>query len=131
MKNSFNLIALFCLAITAHAQQKLLSPKEFLGYELGERFTRHDQAVAYYRHVADVMPNVVLYQYGETNEHRPLVYAIVTSQENFANLEQIRVDNLRRAGLESGTAAGDKKAIVWMSYNVHGNEASGMEAVPP
>lgn len=128
MKNSFNLIALLCLAMTAHAQQKLLSPGEFLGYGLGDRFTRHDQAVAYYRHVADVMPNVVLYQYGETNEHRPLVYAIVTSQENFANLEQIRIDNLRRAGIESGAPSGNKKAVVWMSYNVHGNEASGMEA---
>jgi hypothetical protein len=128
MKNSFNLIVLLCLAIAAPAQQKLLSPKDFLGYELGERFTRHDRAVAYYRHVADVMPNVELYQYGETNEHRPLVYAVVTSQENFKNLEQIRLNNLRRAGMESGAPSADKKAIVWLSYNVHGNEASGMEA---
>jgi hypothetical protein len=128
MKNSFALIVLLCLATTSLAQQKLLSPKEFLGYELGDRFTRHDQAVAYYRHVAEVMPNVELFQYGETNEHRPLVYAIVTSPENFSKLEQIRLNNLRRAGIEAGSPAADKKAIVWLSYNVHGNEASGMEA---
>lgn len=127
MKNSLSLLVLVCVSIAAPAQ-KLLSPKEFLGYELGERFTRHDQAVAYYRHVADVMPNVELRQYGETNEHRPLVYAIVTSQENFGKLEQIRLDNLRRAGMDAGAPSGDKKAIVWLSYNVHGNEASGMEA---
>ena len=107
--------------------QKLLTPKEFLGYELGDRFTRHHRVMDYYKHVADVMPNVDLVQYGETYEHRPLVYAVVASAENFQNLEQIRKDNLRRAGVESGTTT-TKVAIVWLSYNVHGNEANSLEA---
>jgi len=74
------------------------------------------------------MPNVTLTQYGETYENRPLVYAVVTSAENFAKLESIRTDNLRRAGLAEGTPSADRKAIVWLSYNVHGNEASSLEA---
>lgn len=122
------IFSFFLLSATlVGAQQKLLSPKEFLGYDLGDRFTRHHRVVEYYKQVADAMPNVEVVQYGETNEHRPLVYAIVTSPENFQNLEQIRKDNLRRAGLESGTPT-TKVAIVWMSYNVHGNEANSMEA---
>lgn len=108
--------------------QKLLSPKEFLGYDLGDRFTPHHRAMEYFKHVSDEMPNVELIEYGETYEHRPLVYAIVTSAENFKNREQIRLDNLRRTGLAEGAASGDKKAIVWMSYNVHGNESSSLEA---
>jgi hypothetical protein len=126
MKKIFTLSFLL-LAWSATAQQKLQSPSEFLGYELGDRFTRHHRAVDYYKHVAGVMPNVELYSYGETYEHRPLVYAVVTSPENFKNLEQIRLDNLRRAGVESG-APTTKVAIVWMSYNVHGNEANSLEA---
>lgn len=118
----------FLLAATAAAQQKLLSPKEFLGYELGDRFTRHHRVVDYFRQVADAMPNVDLVTYGETYEHRPLVYAVVTTPENFNNLEQIRTDNLKRAGLLEGSPSADKKAIVWLSYNVHGNEANSMEA---
>ena len=82
----------------------------------------------YYKHVAEVMPNVDLIQYGETYEHRPLIYAVVTSPENFKNLEQIRLDNLKRTGLTEGAPSADKKAIVWLSYNVHGNEASSTEA---
>lgn len=122
-------LIMLCLVSTlSQAQQKLLSPKEFLGYELGERFTRHHRVIEYYKHVADVMPNVDLVQYGETYEYRPLVYAVVTSPENFKNLDQIRQDNLRRTGLAEGTPAGDKKAIVWLSYNVHGNEANSLEA---
>jgi hypothetical protein len=65
--------------------------------------------------------------YGNTYEHRPLIYAIITSPENFEKLEQIRLDNLRRAGMEQGSPS-TKVAIVWMSYNVHGNEANSLEA---
>jgi hypothetical protein len=122
-------LVIFCLTTSfINAQQKLLSPKEFLGYELGERFTRHHRVVEYYKHVADVMENVSLTQYGETYEYRPLIYAVVTSPENFKNIEQIRTDNLKRATLLDGTASADKKAIVWLSYNVHGNEANSLEA---
>jgi hypothetical protein len=119
---------LFILISCCSFGQKLLSPKEFLGYEPGERFTRHHRVVEYFKHVADVMPNVEFEQYGETYEHRPLIYVTITSSENFKNLEQIRTDNLRRAGVVEGNASSDKKAIVWLSYNVHGNEASSLEA---
>src|SRR5436190_291632 len=121
------LCCLLCV-MGAAAQQKLLSPKAFLGYDLGDRFTRHHRVVEYFKQVADAMPNVDLVVYGETYEHRQLVYAVVTSPENFNNLEQIRTDNLKRAGLMEGAPSADKKAIVWLSYNVHGNEANSMEA---
>jgi hypothetical protein len=122
------LIGLFIVCMFAAKAQKLLSPKEFLGYELGERFTPHYRVIEYFRHVAETMPNVDVKQYGETYEHRPLVYAVITSEENFKNIEQIRLNNLKRTGLTEGTPSNDKKAIIWLSYNVHGNEASSLEA---
>ncbi|NJM25099.1 MAG: zinc carboxypeptidase, partial [Bacteroidia bacterium] len=128
MKKVFTVLFLYLVIGQSFAQSSLQSPKEFLGYELGARFTRHHRVVEYFKHVADVMPNVSFQQYGETYEHRPLVYVVVTSPENFKNLDQIRQDNLKRAGAMEGTAAGDKKAIVWLSYNVHGNEANSLEA---
>jgi hypothetical protein len=127
MKKFPVLALLFSMALSGFAQQQLLKPNEFLGYELGERFTRHHRVVEYFQHVASVIPNVELYKYGETYEYRPLVYAVITSPENLKNLEQIRLDNLRRTGLESGTPS-TKIPIVWLSYNVHGNEASSIEA---
>lgn len=126
MKKFPVLALLFSIALSGYAQQ-LLKPNEFLGYELGDRFTPHHRVVEYFQHVASVIPNVELYKYGETYEYRPLVYAVVTSPENLKNLEQIRLDNLRRTGLESGTPS-TKIPIVWLSYNVHGNEASSIEA---
>ena len=115
-------------SLAGFSQVKLQSPAEFLGYELGDRFTHHYRVVEYFKHVDDAAGNVKVIQYGETYEHRPLLYAIVASPENFNNLEQIRQDNLKRAGTLEGTPSGNKVAIVWLSYNVHGNEASSIEA---
>lgn len=108
--------------------QKLLSPEEFLGYELGDRFTPHYRMVNYFKHVDEVMANVEVRQYGETFEHRPLLYTIITSGENFSQLEQIRTDNLKRTGMIQGSPSSSKKTVVWLSYNAHGNEASSLEA---
>ncbi|MFZ5972194.1 MAG: M14 family metallopeptidase [Bacteroidota bacterium] len=121
------LLTLLGVAACVWASAQLQSPDQFLGYELGSRFTRHHRMVEYFQHVDAATPNVVVKQYGETYEHRPLIYAIVASEENLKNIEQIRQDNLRRAGLLDGTPS-TKVAIVWLSYNVHGNEANSMEA---
>lgn len=112
----------------AQAQTKLQSPEEFLGYELGSRFTRHHRVVEYFYQVAQAVPaQVAVKQYGETYEHRPLIYAVIASPENLKNIDQIRQDNLKRTGLVEGQAA-TQVAIVWLSYNVHGNEANSTEA---
>jgi hypothetical protein len=126
--NKFLALVLCPLALSASGQVKLMSPKEFLGYELGERFTRHHRVVEYFKHVADVVPNIDFHQYGETYEGRPLIYVVISSPENYKNLEQIRLNNLRLAGVSEGSSSGTKTAIVWLSYNVHGNEANSMEA---
>ncbi len=110
--------------LTAVAQTQ--SPAAFLGYEIGERFTPHHRVVAYFEHVAATSDLVQLTNYGTSYEWRPLVAAFVSSSANIANLEQIRTDNLKRAGIEAGNPEG-KTPIIWLSYNVHGNEAVASE----
>lgn len=116
---------IFSLCLGAFAQ--LQTPEQFLGYKPGDRFTPHHRMVDYFEHVASQNPNIKLIQYGETNEKRPLIIAILSSPENMAKLEQIRTDNLKRAGLMEGTPS-TEIPINWMSFNVHGNESVGMEA---
>ncbi len=122
------LLVLFSLFNLVAFSQSLQSPSEFLGYELGSAFSRHHQVVDYFKHVAEANPDQVkLVQYGQTYERRPLYLAFVSSAENIGRLEQIRENNLKNAGVIQGTGS-DKTAIVWLSYNVHGNEASSIEA---
>ena len=123
---SIKILLPLLLTIAAHAQVTLQSPARFLGYEPGTRFTRHHRVVEYFRHVDEAMTNVTIVQYGETYEGRPLIVAIVASPENAQKIEQIREDNLKRSGLLSGTPK-EKTGVVWLSYNVHGNEANSTE----
>lgn len=124
MKRIFSLLF---IVFTVNIYSQLQSPSEFLGYELGTEFTRHSDVVAYFEHVAS-QSNLVRYQdYGKTYERRRLTYAVISSEENLKKLEQHRTANLKNAGLLPGAASPDK-TIVWLSYNVHGNEASCTEA---
>jgi len=104
------------------------SPAAFLGYGLGEKFTFHHKVVSYFKHVSDASPNVKLISYGKTYEQRPLLVAVISSEENINIIEDIRLDNLKRAGVIKGKTTDSKVGIVWLSYNVHGNEANSTEA---
>lgn len=119
---------LFSVAVISPVFAQLQSPEEFLGYELGDRWTPHYSVLEYVTHVAEESEYAILQKYGETYEHRDLVYLAVTNPENHENLEEIRLNNLRMTGLEPGEITSNQKAIVWLSYNVHGNETSSSEA---
>ncbi|MEI9808396.1 MAG: hypothetical protein WDO16_11290 [Bacteroidota bacterium] len=65
---------------------------------MAPRYTPHWKIVSYFQYVAQTAASAVkLNQYGETNEHRPLYLAFISSQENISNLENIRMNNLRLA----------------------------------
>ena len=128
-KTLFGLLLIF-LFLSAKAQLK--SPEDFLGYKIGSHYTIHSKIVNYFNHVAANAPAMMkLQQYGETNEGRPLLLAFISSADNIKNLEQIRLNNLRLANLGKDKMAAVEEnvpAIVWLSYNVHGNEPASSEA---
>ena len=106
------------------------SPQSFLGYELGEEFTYHHRMVEYFQILGQQSGKVKFVEYGHTSERRPLVAAFISSEENIAALEDIRKANLSNIGLSTKTPSSRsaQKPMVWLSYNIHGNEAVGMEA---
>ncbi|MFA5299064.1 MAG: M14 family metallopeptidase, partial [Lutibacter sp.] len=127
MKNLFFLfITIAAISFKTNAQS-LKSPAEFLGYELGSQYTNHYKVVDYFKYVSENSNSVQLEKYGETNENRPLYLSFISSEENIKNLEQIREDNLKRTGILKGNPTSEI-ALVWLSYNVHGNETSSSEA---
>ncbi len=130
MKKLFFLSAIFLLLmINAVAQPQ--SPEQFLGYKIGITHTRHNDVVAYLKHVEQKAPQMVkLQQYGKTIEGRPLYLAFISSASHISNLENIRLNNLRLAKQSEDNSLPNTvaPAIVWLSYNVHGNETSSTEA---
>ena len=109
---------------------QIKSPEEFLGYKIGARFTPHYKIISYFEYISQAASSLVkLKQYGETNEHRPLYIAFISDQKNIRDLENIRLNNLRLVHIANDkTPVENAPAIVWLSYNVHGNEPSSSEA---
>lgn len=106
-------------------QTVLKDPSEFLGYELGTRFTEHRDALDYFNYLHRNAGGMVRVDtVGETYEGRPLVIATLSSPENMSDLEGIRTRHLGSITDDSDSG----KAIVWLSYNVHGDESVGLES---
>ena len=126
------LVLLFFASLVASSlfSQALQSPEQFLGYKIGSRYTPHYKIVNYFKAVAQAVPDMVkIEKYGETNEGRELLIAYVTSPSNGKQLEQIRLNNLALTGINKANAVVEgTPPIVWLSYNVHGNETSSSEA---
>jgi hypothetical protein len=113
---------LFTLLLLEANSQTSFSPENILGYKIGAQFTRHDRVVNYFEKLQSAFPKQVrIDSYGQTNEKRNLFLTIIASEENFKRIEEIRMNHLKNDPLEN-------VAIVWLSYNVHGNESSGTEA---
>lgn len=126
LKNvSFSLVFFF-MSLMSKAQT-VPSPASFLGYTVGTRFTRHHQIVSYFNTLAQARPDMVkIMPYGKTYEGRDLLVAAIGLPENMAKLEQIRKHN---NGYVDGSVTDlNQPAIVWLSYNVHGNEPASSEA---
>ena len=128
MSKSIRILLLAISPLFSFSQTKLQTPQEFLGYKLGDRFTRHHEMINYYKHVAAVIPHFQLIGYGRTNEQRPLIAMVLSSKKNMEKIEELRLNNLRRTGLVEGSVTDNGIAVVWLSYNVHGNEASSLDA---
>ena len=126
---SIRLFSCMLLFVSSGLFAQLKSPDEFLGYPLGSKFTSHYKIVNYFNQTAAAMPQMIkLEKYGETNEGRDLLLAIVSTPENMVKLDEIRKNNLRLTGiLKDKPADITAPVIVWLSYNVHGNEASSSE----
>lgn len=124
MKQVFFFLSFFFYVFCLQAQP-LQSPQEFLGYKPGDAFTPHYKIVAYFEQLAKAQPqNIQLQTYGYTYEGKPLLLAVISSAANMKKLNAIQQQH--KAVVSSGSK--EEVGIVWLSYNVHGNEPSSSEA---
>ena len=107
----------------------ILSPEEFLGYEIGFQHTRHDQIVSYLTYLSSVSDKADLINYGKTHEGRNLVILTISSKNNLNRLGEIQKEHLKNTipGV-TVTSNEDLPIIINLGYGVHGNEPSSSEA---
>ena len=110
------------------------TPKQFLGYEIGEYLTDNLQMVAYIHKLQELSPRVKVFQYGESVERRKLWIVAISSPENIQNLEQIRAsiakltDPRTTSASQAAAIAKNTVPIGWMNYGTDGGETSAFEA---
>jgi len=113
------------------------SPDEYFGVPLGSRFTPHHEILAYLRELASRSERIRVQEYGRTVEGRELVLCFIGEPAELARLEEIRAlqgelaDPRRREDGGLGPLEDllpRLPAVLWLSYNVHGDEASASEA---
>jgi len=112
-------------------EQHIPSPEEYLGYEIGDRHTRHDLIVSYLEKLAEVSDRATITDYGKTHEGRRLVILTISSPTHQNNIPSLRDQHLAYTdpGSEIDPSLHNQLPIfVNLGYNVHGNEPSGSEA---
>mgnify|MGYP000084290492 FL=1 len=69
--------------------------EDVTGHAPGERITWHADAVRYFDTLAEAAPDrVAVYRYAESWQGRELIYAVISSPENMARIDDIKAGPL-------------------------------------
>ena len=101
------------------------SPKEYLGWQIGDWHISHDLLQTYLKELASKSDRVYIEEYARSHEGRPLMGLIFTSPENHKNIDRIKEDRLK---IVEGKAKDNRPVVVYQGYSIHGNESSGANA---
>ena len=122
-------------AAPALAQQNPPELQAVVGHDSGERITRSADVRRYFAALRAANPDrMVMGDYAQSWEGRPLFWAAVGSPRNIARLDAIKAatnalaDPRKTSPEQARALINDTPAIVWMAYSVHGNEISPADA---
>ena len=158
MKKFFFIAAMLCAGLQASAQpgikadvkpassleyfysakgvsynQAIPDPQSFLGYNIGERFVEYGDALRYVMALDRASDRVSFKTFGKTFENRPFIQVYITSPANQAKLEAIRLEHLKLTDPKTAASMDAKKLpiVINVMGSIHGNEASGINAIVP
>src|SRR4051794_1354677 len=127
--------ALSVCLLHAQSAPKITTPKEALGFNLGDDYmvANYTQLEAYWKKLATESPRMKLESIGKTEEGREQYMAIISSPENIKNLAKYK-EIARKLALAEGVTeqeahalAKEGKAIVWIDGGLHASETVGSQ----
>ncbi|WP_277017125.1 M14 family metallopeptidase [Flavobacterium lindanitolerans] len=122
------LLFAFLLAFSLSGYAQLKSPADFLP-EYGKQVSFYHEIETYFKYLKENSEYIKHESYGFTSQGRSLNVYYISTPENLKNLEAIRDYHLYSIGMtDKKPAAETEKAIVWLSFNVHGNEIGAAES---
>ena len=129
--------AIMGLSVPAHAQsmldgtfdEEIPTLQQVVGHATGQRITSPAEALDYFEALAEAAPDRFrLVEYATSWEGRPLVYAVITSAENMARIDNVQADLQRLAAGTPPSQLNDVLPVTWLAYGVHGDEISSTDS---
>src|SRR5258708_19124953 len=119
--------ALSARLLPAQTAPKITTPKEALGFNLGDDYqvANYTQLETYWKKLAAESPRMKLESIGKTEEGRDQWMAVITSPDNMKKLDRYKeiAGQLAHAEgvseLEARAIAKEGKAIVWIDGGLH------------
>ena len=117
----------YFLPVNINYNNKIPTPEQFTGYEVGKWHITPDRLIDYMIELAKVSDRAVWEEYGRSYEDRALGQLIISSPENIKNIEELRKQHLMVCDPSKAGSYDIKKMplFVKLGYGIHGNEASG------
>ena len=105
------------------------TPKEIIGFQVGDWHITHDKLVQYMYALAEASPRIHIENRGTTYEGRPLLLLTITSPKNQASINTIQKQHLKitEETLDESTLQ-KLPAVLYQGFSIHGNEPSGSNA---
>ena len=91
----------YYLDLTILIYNKIPTPNELLGFEVGEWHISHDKLVSYVYKLSELSDRIKIENRGKTHEGRPVLLVKITSPENHKKLEIIRENHLKLTEINS------------------------------
>ena len=110
--------------------EKIPTPEQYLGYQIGDWHVTHDQLVAYFKVLDMLSDRIEIAEYARSHENRPLIVAMISSPENLKNKDNIKKQHSALANSDTAGSVNisNLPAVLWQGYTIHGNEPSGNNA---
>jgi hypothetical protein len=131
-KAIFSILIIFLSFSVLSFAQRIPAPEEILGFKVGADFhlASYQQAVEYLKELEKASPMIKLFEIGKTSMGKPMIYAVITSAENMANLDHYK-EIAKKLSLVKGltdeearSLAAEGKAIVYIDGGLHATECA-------
>src|ERR1700692_2519591 len=128
-------LSLLLLAASVCLAQKITTPKEFLGLNIGDDYmmASYTQLDKYWHKIASECDRCKLVDIGPTEEGRRQYMMIISSPENMKKLDHYKDISARLAHAEGLTdeqahaLAREGKPVVWIDGGLHASETVGSQ----
>jgi len=129
---AFLTFTILSFAIPFALAQSIPKPKDVLGFEVGADYhlATYGQAIQYFKALEQASSRIKLFEIGKTSMGKPMIYAVISSEENMARLDRIQ-EISRRLSLVEGVGeeeasklAREGKPVVYIDGGLHASECA-------